>query len=402
MIKLFSKDTLLFETNEQFASFDIIKSPFKEILKKEDYSSFSFAIKDDDEKIEFSEIFILQVNIKDSASLVCSFPLENLNKNDLINRVSSLKNIKVLDLESSKHKTEELLKIVKDFKPYFLIYQAKNGFPLYENELQELLTSLEYDESVNVFFIFRNATFDEIIVVEEKKEEQQEEVTKVDVPQEEKKEKGSKKPSQFKNYLVMDLENIKKNRYHFIFLVVSSFLFGFASSVGFCNAMIGKLITILFFVCAAVGLFLDTYVYLDFFRERKIKDRLFPYSVLFNVLGIGFAIGATMLFYYFDNTGVKEMIDVTLLAGVGIAMSFGSVIISIAIAFIAAKLERKYKTKKLEPKAPIEPSADTTSEEQNVEAASQEETSPIEEGAASDTQEELSKQDSTDTPKEEK
>ena len=372
MIKIFDKENLLFESSEQFTSFDLIKSPFKEVLKKEDYSAFSFIRKDEEEKIDFDQVFILQINIKDSASLVCAFPLENLNRGELINKIASLKSIKVTDLDSSKHKSEELLKIVKEYNPFFLVYQEKNGFPLNLDELKEMIATLEFGEDVSVFFINKDAAFDEPVKEEKQKEEKPVKENK----KEESVATDNKKASKLKNYLSMDLENIKKNKYHFIFLVVSSFLFGFASSVGFCNAMIGKLITILFFVCAAVGLFLNTYVYLDFFRERKIKDRLFIYSIIFNILGVGIAIGSTMLFYYFDNTGVKEAVDVKLLAGISIAMSLGSIALAIGLAYLISIIERNLKAKKLESK-PVEETPSEQQVEENKEEAPIEE--PVEE-----------------------
>ncbi len=361
MIKFFDKDTALFETNEQFVSFDIIKSPLKEILKKEDYSSFFFSNGEKEEKIGFDQTFILQINIKDSASIICAFQLENLNRGELINKVASLKSIKIVDLESCRHKSEELFKIIKEYNPYFLIYHEKNGFPLRLHELKDLLASLEYSDEISVLFINKDAVFDEPVKEEKKKE--------VKAPQEEKQietKLENKKSNEFKNHLVMDLDNIKKNKYHFIFLVVSSFLFGFASSVGYCNALLGKLITILFFICAGVGLFLDTYVYLDFFRERKIKDRLFPYSILFNVFGIVLAIGSTMLFYFLDNTGVKAIVSAGVLVGIGIGMSFGSVLISVCLAYLIVFIGRKKKSNKIEA-APIEKKEVAPSKEKNKE-----------------------------------
>ncbi len=365
MIKLFDLQDNLNEYSESFTVGDSSFPLVKELLNREDYTQYSFSIGDSEEKISMENVFVLQVNIKDSSSIYAAFKLEKFPKDEIINKIALLKDILITDVESSKHKTSELFKILKEYQPYFIIYQSKNGIPLLDKEVNEMLMSLEMGE-ISFFYINRELSkFGEAIVKEEIVEEKPQEtpstaeeqvsgeeampVENQEATTEEKVEepKSEKKKIDFKKYAVMDLNNIKKNKYHFIFLTVSSFLFGFASSVGFCNAMIAKPISALFFVCAGVGMFLNTYVFIDYFKEFKIKDRLFVYSIIFEIIGYGLSAAATFIFYSLDKGEIKASVNASLLAGIGAAMSVAMVVLSLLIAMLVDFIERKIKAKKV-------------------------------------------------------
>ena len=144
------------------------------------------------------------------------------------------------------------------------------------------------------------------------------------------------------NQFVKDMKNIVKNKYHFIFIVVSTFLFSFAASVGYCNVVIGKNIAALFFICAFVGVFLNTFVYKDYFEVKSIKNRLFPYSLVFNFVGIGLGIAATSLYHSFDKSGVKEAVTTKSLVLINILMCVIMVTVTVAFAFLLNYLFKKF------------------------------------------------------------
>ena len=354
MMKIYLPDNSISEYSERLNVVTASTSLVKELINREDYSTLNVSFDESEEKISLENVFILQVNIKESASCFFAFPLENFPKEEVINKVAALKKIKVIDLSSSKNKTSELFNTVKEFKPYFIIYQVKNGISLYKGEVEEVFNESGLNETSYLFFVPKEEP-----VIEEKKEEtptKEEAAPVVETPEVEEKKESSEeeKPSkqkddkfkEFKNYVMMDINNIKKNKYHFIFLTISSFLFGFASSVGFCNAMIGKLITILFFICAAVGLFLNTYVYVDYFKEFKFKSRMFVYSILFNILGMGVSLGAAMIFYTLDKSDIKTTVSVGMLVGVTAAMSVISILLAVTIGYVVVYFGRKAKAKK--------------------------------------------------------
>jgi len=442
-MKIYLPDNNVKEINEHLSVSKVSDILIKELINKEDYSSISISFDENEEKISLENVFILQVNIKDSAACYFAFPLENFPKDEVINKVASLKNIKVLDLSSSKHKTAQLFNIAKDYNPYFIIYQVKNGIPLYKGEVEEIYKAAGLGDNTFVFYVQKEEiviekkpavvssvapvikekvdegpVFEDLPVVEETVAQEEvpaietpveenvieeapieeakeeapveetipeepvsEEVPTEEIPVEEtpvevtpieevpteetpveeeapvqeaveevKEEKAvlskEEKVAKLKNYVMMDITNIKKNKYHFTFLTVSSFLFGFASSVGYCNAIIGKMITILFFVCAGVGLFLNTYVYVDYFKEFKIKSRMFVYSLLFNILGTGLSIAAAMIFYTLDKSDIKSFVAPPTLVGITAAMSAVSIVLALTIGYLIVYLEKKFKEKK--------------------------------------------------------
>ena len=393
-MKLFKDNCETKEFADKQVLLTAIPSPFKEFIKREDYTNQSFSI-GEEEPVSFSKTFVLQVNIKDSSSLYFVYLLENFNKDEIINKIAELKYMRVVDVNSAKEKTKALLKIAKEYNPLFYLYQAKNGIPLFKNELVDVVNELEFSET-QFFYADKDIPFEEDLVVAKEEVEEineaapsvastnepaglefktleepvQEQVVNnepqvvVNKTQEDKKEKKNffttlfskkekkgkavkeKKESQLKQYIVVDLKNIKKNKYHFIFLVVSSFLFGFAMSVGYCNAMIGKTIASLFFVCAFVGVFLNTYVFADYFKERGIKDRLFVYSIIFDIAGGLVSLLATYIFYITDKGEINNNVPMSNIVGITIGLVFAMIAVSISLAYLIDYLELKYKNKK--------------------------------------------------------
>lgn len=390
MIKFYSSKDDIQEYKEELNRLKSIPSPIKEILEKSDYTSYSFSVNENEERISLKDAFVLLVNIKDSSSVYFLFDNKTFNKEEAVEKISALKDIVVTDINSCKIKTSELFKIVSFYKPYFVIYQSKNGYPLFSQELLDILTATGMKD-IPLFYLERELN-EQVKVVEEKKEskpilkpmiakikglfkkkekkenatettsiavdKKDEEIIKEEVPvveaapivEENKQPSEEKKESKikeiYKNYIAIDVDNIKKNKHHFLFLSISSFLFGFASSVGFTNALIQKTISILFFVCAGVGAFLMTFIYVDYLKIKKLKDKMFVYSILFNTIGIAVAIGATMIFYSLDQSGIKGAIAVGKLIGFTIGTGYVAIIVTVALAVLIDFLQKKYGKKK--------------------------------------------------------
>ena len=309
-MKIYNSQNNEFEYNELITKLDSIESPFKEIINKEDYSSFSFSFSE--EKIPLSECCVLLVNIKDSASVYFVFNNKDFDKKKTIKSIEALKNMGVSDLDEVRAKTSKLFEVVKEFNPYFIVYRAKDGIPLSLDNLKELNIELP------TFYV------DAPIKVEEPTKDEE------PVKEESKKEKYN-----FKAALKKDSELLKKNKYHFLFLTVASFLFGFAISVGYCNNMVAKMIAILFYVCSFIGVFLNVFIYMDNYKNGHYKDRMLIMSVLFNVLGVALSIGASVIFYNLDKNGIKDVLTLKKLilfnGGLGVAMIIGSMALALLI-----------------------------------------------------------------------
>jgi len=319
---------LVKDYEKSFAIGDVNESPIKELIEQGDYFVYSFFY--NDETISLKDCFTIKINIKNACSVVVTYKLESFPKGEIISRIGELKKMDITDIESSKAKHQALFDLIKEYNPYFMVYQAKNGFPLTQEEMKEL-------SFVDTIYLER--VVEEAPVIEEKPQE---------APQNNEKaiEENKSEKKSFKEQAKADLKSIAKNKYHFIFLTVSAFLFGFASSIGFCNAMLGKPISALFFVCAGVGMFLNTYVFIDYFKEFKIKERLFVYSMAFEVIGYALSLAATFIFYSLDKGEIKNAVSSTLLVGVSIGMFVGMVILSLCISYVIDMLQAKAKAKK--------------------------------------------------------
>ena len=312
---------------QSFLNEEDVNSLIDLIVSRGNYSSYSFSMENSDSPISINDSVVLRINIKGSANLFGVFPKDNFPTEEVVEKVFELKEMKVYDENSAKERTNATLDIVKNLKPYFLIYQCKSGNILSQEAFASLLNEKGLD---NVELFYREKT---------------EEV--VEAPKEEVKQESNVKENKFK----ADLRAIKENKYHFIFVVVSTFLFGFASAVGYCNAAIQKPIAALFFICAGIGMFLDTFVYKDYFAEKKITNRLFFYSVGFNFVGVLLSFGASLIFYSLDKSGVKTAVSAKNLVLISLGMCAAMIVLSIAIAFaIQFVLDRFAPKKKEKPK----------------------------------------------------
>ncbi len=385
MIKFFNSKNDVQEFKEELIKLEHVSSPIKDILEKSNCVSYSFTVNNSEEKISFKDSFVLLVNIKDSSSVYFVFDSKSFKKDEALEKISYLKSIEILDISSCKNKTYQLFKIAKQYNPYFIVYKSKNGYPLFPQEVLDIKYASEMFDSP-LFYIDRELRIENHNVAinnekqittaiylnqkiknlfkKNKKIEETAENASVDsiksksennseyltyeqdledtIQIEKKKNKISFKEI-YKNYIALDINNIKKNRYHYLFLSISSFLFGFASAVGFANVLIQKTIAILLFFGAFIGLFLMTFIYIDYLKIKKLKDKMFIYSILFNIIGIAFAIAVTMLFYQLDQSGIKDIIGTGKLICFVIGTGFLAIIIAVTLAYLIYSAKKKNK-----------------------------------------------------------
>ena len=336
MIKFFKSDELIQEYYGTASSITEMFSPIKEILKKEDFSEYSFVVKD--EKISLKDCFVLLVNIKHSSSIHVILD-SKINKDELIQKITELKKIKIKDMETSKNKTSALFEILRDYNPYFVIYNAKHEYQLYESEVFELLNQAKIHDFNLLYYHVREELLEE------------EEEVKVEKVKKEKPVKENGEESKIKVFfgkignwfkkLKPDAKFILKNKFHYVFLMVAIFLFGFAFSIGLGNAFIGKGISALFFVFSLLGGFLNTIVFFDYFKKNKLLHRYTIYSVLADVIGIGLAIIGAVIFYNLDKSGIPSAIGFGPLAGIVVGASFFIIAATIPLAYFIRQLKNK-------------------------------------------------------------
>ncbi len=202
-----------------------IESPFDEVVSLKSFPSLSFSI-DGGKKISIKDIFYLKLNSKNEYSLYLFFPKENVNRDALLSRLDEQREV---EFESNKDKAIALIKLVNEYKPIYSRYISRNENFLNEQEVKSILLNTEFEIKIP------EPTLPPLTEkeIEEKKEQ----------------EFKDKKDKKFKDYLVFDMKNIAKNKYHFMFLLISAFLFGFAAALGYCNVVLNKLIYLVFFLC---------------------------------------------------------------------------------------------------------------------------------------------------------
>ncbi len=310
------KEPLAFESNINLIQKNV--SPFKEILKKNDYTSYSF-VKDEDEAngFSFTNVFQLQVNVKGVGEFHILLNRENLDKDNLINGIASLKEIIVNDEESAKYKLSELFNLVKDYNPLFIISS------LFKNSLinNESLLSL-YQLDVPLFY------------VDEPKEAIEEKVIEPTSIEKEKTHTGFKHIGQV----------IVKNKYHLLLLLVASLLIESTIPLGILNVYSQNGLAVFLFICAVIGMAMNGYTYWDYFKKRGFKDPLFLLSIISDLIGFGGGIGGFVIFY---NISTKPENDIGLgkYILIGGLACLGICLLTIVICYFLPKLINKLKKK---------------------------------------------------------
>ena len=299
-----------------------IESPFDEVVSLKRFSSLSFSI-DDKKEIPVKDIFYLKLNSKNEYSLYLFFPKKNIDRDALLSRLDEHREA---EYESNKEKAIALIKFVNEYKPIYSRYISRNEDFLNEQEVKPILPNVEFEIKIP--------------------EPALPPLTEKEFEANEEQEFKDKKDKKLKDYLVFDMKNIAKNKYHFMFLLISAFLFGFAAALGYCNVVLNKLIYLVFFLCAGAGVFLNTYCYYDYFAARSIKDRLFIYVILDNLICSGIAIGLTLIFHRINNGGIKEACPASKLAIITLIMELGMIIFSMVTGFLINFFIKRHKKSK--------------------------------------------------------
>ncbi len=317
--------------SEYYTEVDGNVSPFKEILKKKDYSSFSFANGDEEaEPTPLKGTFHLQVNAKGIGTFHFIFLAEGFNRDGINKEISTLKDFEVTDFETAKYKVSTLINIVKEHNPLFAVYKEITDSHFYSGELQYMVGS-----SFPIFVILSEVVEDEV---------QELDVGMFDPNALGKGKKGSnvKKPGPntkiTRQYILEELENVK---FHLLLLGITTLLMQVSIPLGILNVYSNNLLYIFLFICGAVGIVMNGFSNYDFFRTKKLKSLGFLFSVIANVIGMGAGIGVFAIFYNISSKaeGAPNM-GAFILIGILV-----TVIVCVASVIITYYLPKKAKKK---------------------------------------------------------
>ena len=300
-------------------------SPIKEILKKNDFSNFYFVPSDNDEdKIALSSVFQLQVNVKNVGVFHFIFKSEGFNKEEVVNQVSALKDMNVDNSESARYKVNALISILKNYDPLFAVYKENPDTYYY---------AYQVDMIINRMF--------PVFVVKGEEDLQMDEIFIGDTFFEESASKPEKKKKIVKVSKEKLLKDLFKNKFSLLLIFVSTVLIQVSIPLGILNVYSKNALYIFLFICGVIGIVMNAYCYIDYFRNRNIKNPLFLFSTLANLIGLGVGIGVFAIFYNISNKeeGVPAIGS---FIAIGVLVTLIVVAATIAIIYF---IPRKNKTK---------------------------------------------------------
>lgn len=306
--------TLLFENqhNEVLSN----TSPFKEILNKSDYSDLSFSFDDSkDQSINFDDLFQLRVNVKDVGGFDLFFKQVDFNKEEIIKQIIVLKEMQVDGLESAKEKVSALFNIFGNNLPLFVCYSPKGEF------------QIGLDDIPSDTFLFL------IKPVEKPKPVKQEKAPKVN------------NSNSFFGKVSEFFSPIVTNTVHYLFILISSFLIGFSSSIGIYYCYAGNNVFYFLFVCSLVGALLNFFVYSDYFKKYFILSKDTALTAIDVLIGIGLSIGSFFIFYVVQKekpTSLKSPLAILLIMSAVIILIN---VLTCSLAFLLKKEKKKEETK---------------------------------------------------------
>ncbi len=256
-------------------------SPIKEIISKNDFSSFSISL--NEQVVSLENSFQLQVNVKEVGIFRFIFNKDGFEKDEIINRISLLKERVVVDTQSARDKVTVLLDIVD--RPYllFMIYEPFDMSYINTDYFTTFMT-----KNIQTFLLKeeKEVRFYEVSVGHDE----------IEQSQKKKKSQGENRPRKKKGAKQF-FKAIADKKFHFLLLVVSTTLFEVSVPLAIVNVYGANPIYIFLFICAVIGVGMDGYSYYDLFKTESPKSQISLASYLANLIGIGIGIGLFALFY---------------------------------------------------------------------------------------------------------
>ena len=288
-------------------------SPIKEILGKNDFSSFSVSI--DERTFSLEESFQLQVNMKDVGVFRFIFNKDGFDKDTIINEISALRELEVIDAKTAQNKVSALMSIVDQPSLLFVIFESLDYLYIDENYFHDSL-----NRQIHVFLI--------------KKELTKEQMYELNIGQVSKQDGEVKKKKTIKKEknesLKAFFKQLGEKKFHFLLILVSTTLFEVSIPLAIVNVYNNNAIYIFLFICSIIGIGMDGYSFFDLFKKHGFRSSMSLASYISNFIGLGVGVGLFALFYNLSNLedGVPSM---TSMIWIGLLVSL---IISMAIVTI--------------------------------------------------------------------
>lgn len=335
-----NNESQIIELTEQVSSLAYKNELIKSVINKKNLSDYSLIINNDENnKLSLGDLFCFQININQIGSYIFFYLKEEFKKEDYIDSIVKLKDIKVEDTQKGIEKISSLLEILKESNPIFSIFIAEGNY------------SLSKEDFSNLPLINKNIYVDNLapkkepFLIFKKKEkiEKPKEVKEVEEKKEEVKVKKENKERVSFNWsaLAYPFKLLAKEKFPCIFTLVSSFLISFTLFLGAYNAYGSKLIYIFFFVCTLIGTGLYGYIMYDLNKDKKLNITMIIIIILITLVGIGIALGSFVLYFNSAKDVPSGIPSLNKLILVGLLPSIGDVCLCWLVSTLLAKFIKK-------------------------------------------------------------
>lgn len=298
--------------NEDFSVANKEVSPFKEIINRKDFSSFSFV---DSETISLADTVQIQVNVIDVGVMIYLFKKDDFKKDEFIADVSKLKEMKIDSFYDVINKMKTLYEVTALYNPLFVIYNPAGKYMVFEDCFKTNFVSIK-----TIYISDKGNNF---VVNKGKKEIEEQE---------------NKEAKKFKFFNPLPL--LKKDKFHFIFALIATFLIGLTLSIAIYDAYAGKMLCIFFFICSLAGAFLNFMIYKDTLKASNIKSPFFILTAISSVIGLGISIGGYFIFKLLSKPDEGFVAPNVLIL---IAAMIGLYLLSFGVAFLYSFLKKRKK-----------------------------------------------------------
>lgn len=315
-MKFIRKDNSVITLDDRFSSVSKETSPIKEIINRKDLSEFYFV---SDKTISFKELIQIQVNVIDVGVMIFVFETTSFNKDKFIEDVSKLKEIQISSFYDVLSKMKALYAVSENFNPLFVIYVPNGKYQIYDDCFRTIVG--------NVKTIYATNEKDNSIV----------ETNNISLPA---KEKSKDKPKGKGKFSFKEtIELFKKEKFHFLFAFVATFLLSVTLDIGIFDAYAGKMLCIFFFICSLAGAFLNFMIYKDAYKQSGFKSLFNILTVIISVIGLLGGFGVYMIF----KSITKDVPAVTphVLMILGMMILIYAISMSLPLLFIFIKKRKK-------------------------------------------------------------
>ncbi len=272
-MKFIRKDNSVITLDDRFSSVSKETSPIKEIINRKDLSEFYFV---SDKTISFKELIQIQVNVIDVGVMIFVFETASFNKDKFIEDVSKLKEIQISSFYDVLSKMKALYAVSETFNPLFVIYVPNGKYQIYDDCFRTIVG--------NVKTIYATNEKDNSII----------ETNNISLPANEKSKDKPKEKGKFSFKETIEL--FKKEKFHFLFAFVATFLLSVTLDIGIFDAYAGKMLCIFFFICSLAGAFLNFMIYKDTYKQSGFKSLFNILTVIISVIGLLGGFGVYMIF----------------------------------------------------------------------------------------------------------